>query len=184
MKNLLPQQQDQLLEILKVRFEKNVDRHPGIEWNKVQAQLVKNPQKLCSINEMERTGGEPDVVAYGDDPGQIWFFDCSAESPPGRRSICFDREGQDSRKEHKPHNNAVDMASEMGVEILTEAQYRMLQNFGPFDTKTSSWLQTPAAIRKLGSAIFGDFRYGSVFIYHNGAQSYYAARGFRALLMV
>lgn len=186
---LTPEQQSALLETLKTRFEKNKNRHSGINWDKIHARLEANPEKLWSLNEMERTGGEPDVVfpvdSVNDGPAdEFFFFDCSAESPKGRRSVCYDREGQESRKEYKPANNMVDMAAEMGIELLTENDYRELQKFGPFDAKTSSWLKTPAEIRKLGGAIFGDYRYGQVFMYHNGAQSYYAARGFRGKLRV
>ncbi len=159
-------------------------RHKGIEWDNIQAKLEANTNKLWSLNEMERTGGEPDVVGYDKKTGEYLFYDCAAESPKGRRSIAYDLEGQESRKEYKPKNNAVDMADAMGVELLTETEYRTLQNLGNFDTKTSSWLKTPAEIRKIGGAIFGDFRYGNVFVYHNGAQSYYAARGFRGSLKI
>lgn len=183
-KNLSPEQCEQLLSALKARFEKNMNRHTGLEWAKVQAKLEANVQKLWSINEMERTGGEPDVVGHNQKTGEFIFYDCSAESPKGRRSICYDREGQESRKEHKPENNAVDMAYAMGIELLTEEQYRELQKLGDFDTKTSSWVKTPADIRKLGGALFCDRRYGSVFLYHNGAESYYAARAFRGSLKV
>lgn len=188
-KELSPEQHDGLIAVLKKRFEKNMNRHIGLEWNKVQAKLEANPQKLWSLNEMERTGGEPDVVVLntiGDDAktGEYIFYDCVAESPKGRRSLCYDREALDSRKEFKPENNAMDMAAEMGIELLTEEQYRGLQQFGNFDTKTSSWVKTPSEIRKLGGAIFADFRYANVFIYHNGASSYYAVRGFRGLLRV
>jgi hypothetical protein len=188
-KNLLPEQRSTLLQTLKDRFEKNLNRHKNLEWANVQAKLEANPEKLWSLNEMERTGGEPDVVvplAIGNDTntGEYLFYDCSAESPKDRRSVCYDREALESRKENKPKNSAVTMASEMGIELLTEEQYRELQQFGNFDTKTSSWIKTPAEIRKLGGAIFADFRYGTVFVYHNGAESYYAARGFRGLLRV
>ncbi len=177
-------QRDELLKVLKTRFEKHMNRHAGLEWADVQAKLEANAEKLRSLGEMERTGGEPDVVAYDRKTGEYVFYDCSAESPKGRRSVCYDREGQESRAEHKPENNAVDMAAAMGVEILTEDQYRELQKLGRFDLKTSSWLTTPPEIRKLGGAIFADFRYGHVFVYHNGAQSYYAARAFRGALRV
>jgi hypothetical protein len=177
-------QREELLQTLKARFEKNMGRHKGLEWGKVQARLEANPEKLASLDEMEKTGGEPDVVEYDTKTGEYVFFDCSAESPAGRRSVCYDREGLESRKEHRPDDNAIDMADAMGIEILTEDQYRALQKLGKFDAKTSSWLQTPPAIRKLGGAIFADFRYGMVFVYHNGAQSYYAARGFRGSLKV
>ena len=188
-KELSPIQQEGLLKIVKARFEKNMPRHKGIEWNKVQAKLLAIPEKLWSLNEMEDTGGEPDVVsliAGGNEKkkGEFIFIDCSAESPAGRRSICYDREGLESRKEHRPKNNAMDMAADMGIELLTEEKYRELQNKGSFDTKTSSWLKTPAEIRELGGALFGDFRFGKVFIYHNGAQSYYGGRAFRAMLRV
>jgi hypothetical protein len=169
---------------LKARFEKNMSRHQGLEWAKVQAKLGANPEKLWSLNEMERTGGEPDVVGHDNKSGEYIFYDCSAESPKGRRSSCYDREALESRKEHKPENNAMDMAAAMGVELLTEEQYRGLQELGAFDTKTSSWVKTPADIRKLGGALFCDRRYGHVFVYHNGAESYYAARGFRGSLRV
>ncbi len=181
---LSPGQQEELLRTLKVRFEKNMHRHKGLEWTKVQARLEANAEKLWSLGEMERTGGEPDVVAHDKKTGEYAFYDCSPESPQGRRSVCYDREGLESRKEHKPENNAIDMAADMGIELLTEEQYRTLQALGNFDTKTSSWLKTPSDIRKLGGAIFGDFRYGTVFVYHNGAQSYYAARAFRGVLRV
>lgn len=183
-KALSPQQSDELLATLKARFEKNTGRHKGIDWAKVQAKLEANPDKLWSLCEMEQTGGEPDVVEQDKKTGEFIFFDCSAESPKGRRSTCYDREGLESRKEHKPANNAIDMAAEMGIEMLNEEQYRALQKLGHFDEKTSSWLLTPADIRELDGAIFGDYRYGKVFIYHNGAQSYYGARGFRGALRV
>jgi hypothetical protein len=179
-----PKQREQLFRTLKARFEKNMNRHAGLEWAKVQAKLEADPDKLWSLHEMERTGGEPDVVGHDGKTGQYIFQDCSAESPKGRRSICYDREGQESRKEHPPENNAVDMAAAMGIELLTEEQYRELQKLGDFDTKTSSWVTTPAAIRKLGGALFCDRRYDHVFVYHNGAPSYYAARGFRGSLRV
>ncbi len=183
-KELSPEQREQLLTTLKARFEKNKKHHEGLEWANVQAKLETNPAKLWSLHEMERTGGEPDVVGYDEKTGEYIFYDCSPESPKGRRSVCYDREAQESRKEHKPENNAVDMAAAMGVELLTEEQYRELQKLGEFDTKTSSWIETPTDIRKLGGAIFADFRYGQVFVYHNGAQSYYAARAFRGALRV
>ena len=188
-KHLSPEQRSTLISILKDRFEKNKNRHKGLEWANVQAKLEANPEKLWSLNEMERTGGEPDVlvpIAIGNDTntGEYLFYDCSPESPKDRRSVCYDREALESRKENKPKNSAVTMASEMGIELLTEEQYRELQQFGNFDTKTSSWIQTPAEIRKLGGALFCDFRYNTVFVYHNGAESYYAARGFRGLLRV
>ncbi len=177
-------ERDELLKILKTRFEKNMSRHKGLEWDKVQAKLETNPKKLGSLNEMEQTGGEPDVVGFDKKAGEFIFYDCSAETPKGRRSVCYDREGLESRKEHKPANNAIDMAAAMGIEMLTEEQYRELQQLGTFDTKTSSWLKVPPEIRKLGGAIFGDSRYGRVFVYHNGAQSYYSSRGFRGSLRV
>lgn len=183
-KNLPPDQGAILLSTLKARFEKNMNRHQGLEWATVQAKLEAHPEKLWSLNEMESTGGEPDVVDYDPKTDEYIFYDCAAESPKGRRSVCYDREGQESRKEHQPDDNAMDMAAAMGIEILTETQYRALQTLGKFDMKTSSWLQTPAAIRQLGGALFADFRYGAVFVYHNGAQSYYAARAFRGALRV
>ena len=183
-KELSAEQQKELLSVLKVRFEKNRNRHKDIEWSKIEAKLINNPEKIRSLNEMEKTGGEPDVIGHDKKTGEYIFYDCSTESPKERRSICFDKEGQESRKEHKPANNAVDMAADMGIELLTEEQYRELQQFGNFDAKTSSWIQTPSEIRKLGGALFADFRYGNVFVYHNGAQSYYAARGFRGSLRV
>jgi hypothetical protein len=172
-----------LIAILKARFEKNLLRHKQIQWEKVEGRLQTNPGKLWSLNEMETTGGEPDVTGFNENGAYI-FMDCASESPKGRRSLCYDREGLDARKEFKPGNSALDMAHEMGVEILTEDQYRTLQQLGPFDTKTSSWLKTPVEIRKAGGAIFGDYRYGNVFVYHNSAPSYYASRGFRAVLFV
>ena len=181
---MLPKQREELLNTLKVRFEKNSSRHKGIEWIKVKARLEVNKEKLWSLNEMERTVGEPDVVGYDKKTGEYIFYDCSAESPAGRRSFCYDREALESRKENKPKNNAVDMAVSMGIELLSEVQYRELQQLGKFDTKTSSWILTPANIRKLGGAIFCDRRYDTVFVYHNGAESYYAARGFRGSLRV
>jgi hypothetical protein len=183
-KDLPIQSRDELIQILKLRFEKNMQRHKGLVWAKVQAKLEANPEKLWSLDDMETTGGEPDVVAYDEKTAEYMFYDCSAESPAGRRSVCYDREGLDSRKEHKPVNSAVEMAAEMGIELLTEEQYRALQQLGEFDTKTSSWIKTPPGIRKLGGAIFADRRYGHVFVYHNGAQSYYAARAFRGALRV
>ncbi len=183
-KDLPAKQQEELLSTLKARFEKNMTRHKGMEWVKVQAKLKANPQKLWSLHEMEKTGGEPDVVAADKKTGEYIFYDCAAESPAGRRSLCYDREALDSRKEFKPANTALDMAADMGIELLTEEQYRELQQLGHFDAKTSSWLKTPAGIRKLGGAIFGDYRYGTIFVYHNGASSYYAARGFRGSLRV
>src|SRR5438094_5013955 len=183
-KDLSPEQRKELLGALKARFEKNMDRHKGLEWAKVQAKLGANIEKLWSLSEMERTGGEPDVVGHDKKTGEFIFYDCSPESPKGRRSLCFDREALESRKEHKPADNAIGMAAAMGIELLTEEQYRALQKFGNFDTKTSSWVQTPSAIRKLGGALFCDRRYDTVFVYHNGAESYYAARAFRGSLRV
>ncbi len=185
MKNRLSSNQcEELLKVLKIRFERNMNRHAGIEWSRVEARLEAHPEKLWSLHEMERTGGEPDVVGHDEMTGEYRFFDCSAETPKGRTSVCYDREGLDSRKEHKPANNAVDVAAAMGIELLTEEQYRELQKLGDFDTKTSSWVKTPAVIRKLSGALFGDRRFGQVFIYHNGAQSYYSARAFRGSLRV
>ena len=183
---LSAEQSEELLSVLKTRFEKNRIRHKGLEWTRVQARLdpAGAGEKLWSLNEMERTGGEPDVVGYDEKTGEYIFYDCSAESPAGRRSVCYDREGLESRKEHKPEHNAIDMAAAMGIELLTEEQYRDLQKLGNFDTKTSSWVKTPSEIRKLGGALFADFRYGNVFVYHNSAPSYYAARGFRSSLRV
>ena len=183
-KELSPEQHEELLSALKVRFEKNMNRHEDLEWAKVQAKLEANPEQLWSLNEMERTGGEPDVVGYDEKTCEYTFYDCSAESPKGRRSLCYDSAAWELRKEHKPENNAIDMAAAMGIEILSEEQYRELQTHGNFDTKTSSWVKTPTKIRKLGGAIFCDRRYDHVFMYHNGAESYYAARGFRGLLRV
>jgi hypothetical protein len=183
-KELSPKQREELLEVLKARFEKNMNRHGGFEWAGVTAKLEAISEKLWSLNEMEKTGGEPDVVGRGKQAGELFFFDCSAESPKGRRSVCYDREALDSRKENKPKNNALDMAAAMGAELLTEAQYRELQALGAFDTKTSSWIKTPADIRSLGGALFCDRRFDHVFVYHNGAESYYAARGFRCSLKV
>lgn len=183
-KHLSAEQQSALIITLKTRFKKNSNRHTTLEWTKIQAKLEADPEKLWSLHEMESTGGEPDVVGYDTKSDEYLFYDCSAESPKDRRSVCYDREALESRKEHKPKNSAVAMASEMGIELLTEEQYRELQQLGNFDTKTSSWIQTPAEIRKLGGALFSDFRYGTVFVYHNGAESYYAARGFRGLLRV
>ncbi len=181
---LSPEQGEELLKTLQVRFEENMPLHDGLEWAKVQARLEANTEKLASLNAMESTGGEPDVVGHDKTTGEYIFYDCSAESPKGRRSLCYDREALESRKENKPANSAIDMAAAMGIEILTEEQYRELQKLGDFDTKTSSWVSTPAAIRKLGGAIFCDRRYHTVFVYHNGADSYYAARGFRGSLRV
>ena len=183
-KQLSLRQREELLGALKTRFEKNLNRHKGLEWAKVQAKLEANTEKLRSLNEMERTGGEPDVVGHDTKTGEYVFYDCSAESPSGRRSFCYDREALASRKEHKPRNNAVDVAAAMGIELLTEEQYRELQKLGNFDTKTSSWIITPADIRKLDGALFADYRYGNVFVYHNGAESYYAARGFRGSVRI
>jgi Protein of unknown function (DUF4256) len=181
-KKLSSEQCEELLGTLKARFEKNMKRHKGLEWAKVQTRLEANQERLWSLNEMERTGGEPDVVGFDKKTNEYIFYDCSAESPSGRRSFCYDREALESRKEHKPKNNALEMAAAMGIEILSEEQYRELQKLGNFDTKTSSWVETPGDIRKLGGAIFCDRRYGNVFVYHNGAESYYAARGFRGSL--
>jgi len=181
---LSPEQREELLRALKARFEKNMNRHKGHEWIKVQAKLEANTERLWSLNEMERTGGEPDVVGGDKKTGEYIFYDCSAETPKGRRSVCYDREALESRKEHKPKNNAIDMAAAIGIELLTEEQYRELQELGEFDTKTSSWVQTPTEIRELGGALFCDRRYDHVFVYHNGAESYYAARAFRGSLRV
>ena len=181
---LTPKESDELLRTLKVRFENNMTRHKGMDWAKVQARLKASPQKLWSLGEMERTGGEPDVVGRDKESGEYIFYDCSLESPRGRRSVCFDREALNSRKEHKPQDSAMDMVAAMGVELLTEEQYRELQALGNFDTKTSSWVKTPPEIRKLGGALFCDRRYNHVFVYHNGAESYYAARAFRVSLRV
>ena len=181
---LSPEQREELFQTLKARFEKHINRHPDLEWVKVQARLEANADKLWSLREMEATGGEPDVVGYEDTTGEYVFYDCSAESPKGRRSVCYDHEALESRKEHKPANSAMGMAAEMGIAILTEEQYRELQKLGNFDLKTSSWVLTPAPIRKLGGAIFCDRRYDTVFVYHNGAESYYGARGFRGSLKV
>jgi hypothetical protein len=183
-KELSPAQREELLTALQSRFEKNRNRHEGIEWAKVKAKLETHPEKLWSLSEMERTGGEPDVVGQDNKTGEYIFFDCSPESPKDRRSLCYDREALDSRKEAKPKNSVMDMAAAMGIELLTEEQYRELQKLGDFDTKTSSWMKTPADMRKLGGAIFGDRRFGRVFVYHNGAESYYAARAFRGSLRV
>src|SRR5580698_3367259 len=183
-KDLSPEQREEQRRVLKARFEKNMNRHKGLEWAKVQAKLEANTEKLWSLHEMERTGGEPDVVGDDKKTGEYIFYDCAAESPKGRRSLCYDREALDSRKENKPKDNAMDMAAAMGVELLTEEEYRELQKLGEFDTKTSSWLQTPPRIRELGGALFCDHRFDTVFVYHNGAESYYAARGFRGWLRV
>ncbi|MBS1665986.1 MAG: DUF4256 domain-containing protein [Bacteroidetes bacterium] len=180
----LPKQQEELFSILKTRFGKNMQRHQGLEWAPVQAKLERDPEKCWSLNEMERTGGEPDIVGFDKKTGEFIFYDCSAETPEERRSICYDREALDSRKEYKPEGSAMDMAAAMGIEMLTEEQYRTLQKLGEFDTKTSSWIITPPDIRKLGGALFADRRYNTVFVYHNGASSYYAARGFRGSLRV
>jgi hypothetical protein len=183
-RGLSPAQRDELLATLKARFEKNMSRHKGLEWSKIQAKLEADAEKLWSLNEMEQTGGEPDVVGHDKKTGEYIFFDCAAESPKGRRSLCYDREALETRKEHKPKNSALDMAAVMGIELLNEEQYRDLQKLGEFDTKTSSWVKTPPAIRKLGGAVFCDRRYDHVFLYHNGAESYYAARGFRGSLRI
>ena len=184
LKELSPEQRQELLRALKARFEKNMNRHKGLEWAKVQAKLEPNTEKLWSLNEMERTGGEPDVVGYDEKTGEYIFYDCSAESPKDRRNVCYDREALESRKEFKPKDTAMDMAAAMGIEILTEEQYRELQKLGNFDTKTSSWLKTPSDIRKLGGAIFADRRFGNVFVYHNSAPSFYGVRAFRGSLRV
>lgn len=178
------QERDELLGILKTRFEKNMTRHKGLDWAEVVTKLQSNPKKMDALSEMEKTGGEPDIIGRDNKTGEYIFCDCSTETPLGRRSTCYDREGLESRKEHRPENNAIDMAAAIGIELLTEAQYRELQSLGNFDLKTSSWIATPADIRKLGGALFADRRYGHVFVYHNGAQSYYAVRGFRGLLKV
>ena len=183
-KKLSAEERQELLSAVKARFEKNMNRHKGLEWAKVQAKLEADPKKLWSLSEMERTGGEPDVVGYDKKTGEYVFYDCAAESPKGRRSVCYDHEALESRKEHKPANSAVDMATDMGVELLTEDQYRELQKLGNFDLKTSSWVKTPPDIRKLGGALYCDRRYNQVFLYHNGAESYYAVRGFRSSLRV
>lgn len=178
-KKLSPRQREELLKVLKVRFEKNMGRHKGLEWAEIQAKLEVDPEKLWSLGEMERTGGEPDVAGLDKKTGEYIFYDCSAESPIGRRNVCYDRQGQELRKTARPENNAVDMAAAMGIELLSEEQYRQLQQLGKFDTKTSSWIQTPADIRKLGGALFADRRYDMIFVYHNSAPSYYGSRGFR-----
>jgi hypothetical protein len=183
-KELLPEQPDELLSVLKTRFEENMNRHNGLEWANVGARLEASPEKLWSLSEMERTGGEPDVVGFDKTTGEYIFYDCSTESPKGRRSLCYDREAWESRKEHKPENDAVSMAADMGIEILTEEEYRKLQTLGEFDLKTSSWVKTPADVRRFGGAIFCDRRFGRVFTYHNGAESYYAARGWRGSLRI
>ncbi|NQD67669.1 DUF4256 domain-containing protein [Bacillus haikouensis] len=181
-KELSQEQREELITVLKARFEKNMNRHEGLEWSKVEEKL--DAEILWSLNEMERTGGEPDVIGFDKKKDKYMFCDCSAESPKGRRSVCYDREALESRKKHKPETSAMDMAASMGIEMLTEEQYRQLQKFGPFDKKTSSWVQTPTDIRELGGALFCDYRFGHVFVYHNGADSYYGARGFRGTLMV
>ena len=183
-KDLGSEQRKELLGVLKARFEKNMNRHKGLEWDNAQARLAADTEKLWSIYEMERTSGEPDVVGHDKNTGEYIFYDCSAESPKGRRSLCYDRQALESRKEHKPENSAIDLAAAMGIELLTEDEYRELQKLGNFDTKTSSWVKTPSDIRKLGGALFCDRRYNTVFLYHNGAESYYAARAFRGLLRV
>ncbi|KGX86633.1 DUF4256 domain-containing protein [Pontibacillus litoralis] len=183
-KELSSEQREELLKVLEARFEKNMHRHQGVEWTNVQAKLDANSDKLWSLNEMEITGGEPDVFDYNEEKDEYVFCDCSAETPKGRRSVCYDREALESRKKHKPENNAMDMVTAMGIELLTEEQYRALQTLEEFDKKTSSWVQTPSDIRELGGALFCDYRFGHVFVYHNGAESYYAARGFRGLLRV
>jgi len=184
MKELIPGQREELFRVLKARFKKYMNRHKGLEWIDIQVKLEGNTDKLWSLNEMERTGGEPDVVGYDNKMGEYIFYDCSTESPKGRRSLCYDREALESRKEFKPEDSAIDMATAIGIELLTEEQYRYLQGFGNFDTKTSSWVKTPSDIRKLGGAVFCDRRYNTVFLYHNGAESYYAVRGFRGSLRV
>ncbi len=183
-KELSAEQRTILLNILKARFEKNMNRHEGLKWDEVKMKIESNTEKFWSLNEMEKTGGEPDIIGFDKNTNEYVFCDCSPESPKERRSVCYDHEALETRKQFKPKNNAIDMAASMGIEILTEEQYRQLQTFGDFDTKTSSWLKTPTDIRKRGGAIFADFRYGNVFIYHNGAESYYAARGFRGSLKV
>ena len=183
-KNLSPEEITTVLNIVRTRFEKNTNRHLGIEWSKVQTKLKSNPEKMWSLQQMEKTGGEPDVIGFDEKTDEYIFVDCSAETPKDRRSICYDHEALEKRKEHQPKNSAINMATEMGVELLTEAQYRNLQLLGKFDTKSSSWIATPEKIRQLGGALFGDFRYDTVFVYHNGADSYYAVRGFRGCLRV
>jgi hypothetical protein len=183
-KALSPEQSEELIRLLKIRFEKHMNRHKDFVWAEIQSKLDANPEKLWSLLEMERTGGEPDVVGYDEEKGEYIFYDCSTESPKGRRSFCYDRKALESRKNHKPENSVMDMAAAMGIELLTEEQYRALQKLGNFDMKTSSWVQTPSDIRELGGALFCDYRFGHVFVYHNGADSYYAARGFRGSLMV
>jgi len=181
---LHPEESKELLIVLKKRFEQNMDRHKGLQWAPIQAKLETHPEKLRSLHEMEETGGEPDVVRYDKATDEYVFYDCSSESPKGRRSVCYDLEALESRKQHKPHHSAIEMAAEMGIEILSQEQYLELQQFGKFDTKTSSWVKTPTEMRELGGALFGDWRYGRVFFYHNGAESYYGARGFRGALKV
>lgn len=183
-RNMTPDERESLIQVLKARFDKNMHRHTGIDWKIVQQKLEANPDKLRSLHEMEATGGEPDVTGFDASAGSFIFSDCSAESPAGRRNLCYDREALDSRKEFKPADSVVDMAAAMGIDLLSEDEYRDLQNLGTFDTKTSSWLMTPPEVRKLGGAIFGDYRYGRVFVYHNGASSYYAVRGFRGSLRI
>lgn len=183
-KDLTENERLELITTIKTRFENNMDRHKGVEWATVESKLNANPDKLWSLHEMERTGGEPDVIEYDEDTDEYLFFDCVKESPKGRRSVCYDREALEARKKHKPENSAMDMASAMGIELLTEEQYRKLQTFGSFDTKTSSWILTPSDIRERGGALFCDYRYGHVFVYHNGAESYYSSRGFRGTLRV
>ena len=183
-KELSLTQKEELFKVLKTRFERNIQRHKGLEWEKIQSKLEINPDKLWSLNQMEVTGGEPDAIGYDKKTGKYIFCDCSAESPKGRRSLCYDMEARESRKKHKPRNSAVEMADEMGIEILSEEQYRELQKLGTFDTKTSDWIMTPPDIREKGGALFCDYRYSHVFVYHNGAESYYASRGFRGLLKV
>lgn len=183
-RELTPEQEEALIDLLKARFEKNRDRHKDLEWDKVQTRLKTNSAKLWSLHEMEKTGGEPDVVGLDKDTGEYIFYDCSPESPKGRRSICYDHEALNARKEFKPNNSALGMAHDMGIELLTNEEYHALQELGDFDTKTSSWIKTPSDIRKRGGGLFGDFRYGTTFIYHNGAESYYAARGFRGSIKI
>lgn len=183
-KEISSKQKEELFSTLKTRFDENINRHQGLEWDKIQAKLEVHPAKIWSLYEMEKTGGEPDVVGFDKKKNEYIFYDCAAESPKERRSLCYDRSALESRKKHPPKNSAMDMATEMGIELLTEEEYRALQALGTFDTKTSSWIKTPAEIRSLGGAVFCDFRYGRVFVYHNGAESYYAARGFRASLRV
>lgn len=183
-RELSQEERDEILKTLKVRFEKNMNRHKDLEWTKIQTKLEANPEKLWSLYEMEQTGGEPDVIRFNEKTNEYFFYDCSIETPKNRRSLCYDRDALEARKEHKPKNNVIDVATSMGIELLTEQQYRELQNFGNFDTKTSSWIKTPSEIRELGGALFADFRYNTVFVYHNGVQSYYASRAFRGCLKV